>query len=335
MPEAGRSDRSDLSRRRWLGQALALGAWTAMGRTPTFGRSREGAEDVGDEPGGLFIETGLQNPAPLLGLFAVDPESSQWRRVLGEARFTARISPDRRSVAFQKYRRQDDPLPIWIADLRDGGEPRRLTDLRGRICWEPDGKALFVSGLAERDGDAFQTWRVPLDGSEKTRLPLPAEEQVLDISDDGRWLLTASVRGITEAGRRSRSYKVFIRRADGSDPQLLTEGTRYVTHRFAPDGRRVVFAKNEGEREVYSLHVIGRDGKDDRCLIKGDDEQSAFFACWSPDGKRLAVDLLDNEKDDKGKVNYVARHLEILELESGRRRDLKLPFAEAIPVDWR
>lgn len=335
MPHPGRSGRIKLTRRRWLGQAAALGGWAWATGRPTIGRASGDEVADGNELGGLFVQTGRQNPGPLRGLFAVDPESFQWRRVLEDGNITARVSPDRRSIAFGKLNEAGRFDGLWIADLGDDREPRRLSERFGRLCWGPDSKSLIVSGLIERNGNTFETWRVPRDGSAKSRIALPDDEQVIDLSPDGQWLLTVATLVLTEPGKRARTNRVYVRRIDGGNPQPLTEGTEYTTHRFAPDGQRVVYSRNDGERQVHSLWMVGRDGKDDHCLIKGTDDQSAFFACWSPDGKRLAVDVLDPEKDDKGKFAGFERHIEILELASGQRRDLNLPFAEAIPVDWR
>ena len=60
-------------------------------------------------------------------------------------------SPDSRSIAFSTKREGDEAAQIYILDLIDGGEARRLTDLSTGASapkWRPDGKAvLFESAV--------------------------------------------------------------------------------------------------------------------------------------------------------------------------------------------
>ena len=66
----------------------------------------------------------------------------------------------------------------------------------------------------------------------------------------------------------------------------LTRGLRAWSPTLSPDGRRVLFLRNEG---VYNgLWVVGPDGGSPRELIKV--ERMAFSSpCWSPDGRWIAL----------------------------------------------
>jgi Tol biopolymer transport system component len=314
---------------------LAAGAVVLGGR-----RVRAAVDDV--SKGRLYFMGRLKESGDeLFSIYAVDLATGQWDRVADRGRW-ARVSPDGKTIAFMRFQpRSQDPDGVWVGDARGAEEPRRVVDFNGMPCWSPDGKALIVSGLESEEGDEevrFQNWRMKPDGSDKVRLPIPIDEQVMDWSRDGRRLLSLR-RNAQPAKRTRQSFSPFLRKADGTGPRPLTEATDYATHRFAPDSRRVSFARQEGEAKepgdyAYSLWVADADGGEPRRMIRGDSERSAFFACWSPDGKRLAVDVLEPRRDDDGKYAGLTRHIELMDADGGHARRVELPHLNPIPLDW-
>jgi Tol biopolymer transport system component len=159
----------------------------------------------------------------------------------------------------------------------------------------------------------------------------------MDWSPDGRWLLTAARVDEPNAGLPRERFRAFVRKADGSDAHLLTESDGADdTYRFAPDSRQVVFIRREpGKSEFYSLWVVNRDGTELRKVIAGTPEIHPFFACWSPDGKRLAVNMIRTGQDDRGRPTSFDSHVQFFASDGKPGRRLDLPHAYVIPVDWR
>jgi Tol biopolymer transport system component len=314
-----------------VGGAVALNGHRARGRNDDAPKGR------------IFFDGRLENKEddPRC-IYALNLGTGQWDRVVQHAGWV-RVSSDGKAIAYPKFKpsgREGDG--VWVGDSRGIEEPRRVVDFNGTVFWSPDGHELIVSGLEPR-GDPneirFQSWRMKSDGSDRVRLRVPADEQVRDWSPDGRLLLTAKLIAPKAAGMR-RSVNVYTRKADGSDPRLLTEGTEYVTHRFAPDSRRVSFAREEAESKdlggySYSLWMAEAGGGEPRRVIRGSVDLSAFFSCWSPDGRWLAVDLIEPTRDEAGKVTGTVRHFEIMDADGGHRRKVELPHTDPVPLDWR
>jgi Tol biopolymer transport system component len=74
-----------------------------------------------------------------------------------------------------------------------------------------------------------------------------------------------------------------------------------ATCAFSPDGRKVLFvALDEGVR--MALHVVNVEGNEERTLVKPG-KFSDLYACWSPDGRRIAFSFahLDSSGKRAGK----------------------------------
>jgi hypothetical protein len=80
------------------------------------------------------------------------------------------------------------------------------------------------------------------------------------------------------------------------------------------------------------------DGKNAREIVKEVDLASPNGAFWSPDGKQLAVSLVNRELDENGKRVSRAR-IEIMNADGTNRRQPKLQGATSVFIgslgDWR
>ena len=272
----------------------------------------------------IYLTDGIQNGQ----LLAFDPRTGVRQELFDGCNFRLRISPDGRAVAFER------DGAVWVRSLSRDGEPRRLFDLEGAAfgappVWSHDGSQI-VASLGRRDEVRdvwlFTTLRINADGSGRTELKIPPEDGVQDWSPDGRWLLTTSSRN-AEIG-----WQLYVMRPDGTDLRVITEGGNPWAARFSPDGRSVLYTDGTTE-ERRGIWVVDFEAKGRRRVfpVVGKDHQ--LSACWSPDGKQIAVvdfDLNPGVDAPKG------GRLIVMDLDGGNRSEI--PLDEMHPTDmpdWR
>lgn len=122
--------------------------------------------------------------------------------------------------------------------------------------------------VADRSADErFEIFVAPVDGASPPALldaPLTAGEDVLHdfaLSPDGRWVAYAADQRVDEV------FELFTVPIDGSAPPRVRSGpfvaggdVRPGTFAFSPDARRLLYAADQDEDEVFELYecLIGR-----------------------------------------------------------------------------
>jgi dipeptidyl aminopeptidase/acylaminoacyl peptidase len=142
---------------------------------------------------------------------------------------------------------------------REGGEPRKLTDLEVDVrtpAWRPDGEALaFVADTHERDEHVYERsdlWVVTLDGSVSRLTDDEYDYGSPAWSPDGRWIVVEGGVGldvvIRERWDHGAPTDLWIFSADGRDRRNLTGAFDLVPAgaRFSPDGRWIYFTAQTG-----------------------------------------------------------------------------------------
>jgi Tol biopolymer transport system component len=252
-----------------------------------------------------------------------------------------RVSPDRQTLVFSENQE------TWICDTHGTKLPRRISDKIGELIWSPDGKRLVATKeeWPNRSHMKAETWRIDADGSNPVRLPIPDTDAVQDWSPDGQWFVTLSDRHPPHG----RGYQLYVMKTDGSQQRRLTEGGLNCNARFSPDGRKILYI-HQTRKEGNSIWVVDADGTNAREIVKsGPDHPRGQFgvatldsAFWSPDGKQIAMVLLDWKKGmvlmrDAEQANF---RIEIMDVDGKNRRELKLADAKFVYIfgygsDWR
>ena len=189
------------------------------------------------------------------------------------------FSPDGRTIAFLSNREDEKQSQIYLLPT-DGGEARKLTDLKGEIksfFWSPDGTRLLLQFRA-KDADEIERE----EDEEKKKLGVICRETTrVFYKEDGvgylphaRWHLriidvrTAEVRQITEGD-------VF----DEWDPA------------WSPNGNEIIFCSNHTDDpdldpDAIDLYVIPADGGEVKRVPTpvGPKSNPSF----SPDGRNIA-----------------------------------------------
>jgi Tol biopolymer transport system component len=279
---------------------------------------------------GKIYVTGRSEVGRGVALIAVEPEDREHSVVLEDCSSRARISPDGRRVAYEK----DDAM--WVRGLDPAAEPTRVVDLAGATsgspaAWSPDGKQLIISlGRHDEERRAWvhTTLRINADGTERKELPIPAEDGVQDWSADGRWLLTASSRGA------KIGWQLYVMRPDGTGSRRITEGGNPFYARFSPDGRHVVYSDN-ARGDQSGIWIVDVDGKNAHRVLPAV-RDTTDSACWSPDGKRIAVTVAPlNPKVDQGPDPRPVQVV-VVDLDSKGQSKIILPdLGRTDMPDWR
>ena len=166
----------------------------------------------------------------------------------------------------------------------DGGAPATIATVGvyvKSLQLTPDGSAVIVSALEDI---ALKLFRVPIGGGAVTKL-LPERASNGVVSPDGK--LIACTYGIAEP-----CGDLAILPVTGGTPRVLPmNGCLY---RWSPDGKSIVFVKNEGKKEnLYSLPLDGKEATPITSFADGIIENFA----WSRDGKRIVLTRSQQTRD--------------------------------------
>ncbi|MGE3174320.1 MAG: TolB family protein [Planctomycetota bacterium] len=156
---------------------------------------------------------------------------------------------------------------------------------------------LRVTFTSNRNG-SLNLWSCTLDGGDLRQLTTGGSDVGPAWSPDGRRLAFHS--------HRSGGWKIWVVEFDAEDrpgrPQRLTKGSggsfRYEYFPcWSPDGAHVAFERWDDQRKRFELHVVDRDGGNERTIARGDghDRQPS----WSPDGSSL---LFTSQRDGDAEV---------------------------------
>jgi dipeptidyl aminopeptidase/acylaminoacyl peptidase len=207
-------------------------------------------------------------------------------------------SPNSGSIAFSTKREGDEVSQIYLLDIAQGGEARRLTDISTgaeKPLWRPDGKAiLFESSVYPNALDDEANKKIAAERKERKynvrayeHYPVRYWNQWLDDRQP-----TLMVQGI-EAGSTAKdivSPTALAHAAGFSGAE--TESSVTLAPLWSPDGHEVIFTATTQRWDAvfahvgYQLYRMAAEGGSEPSLLSpvaGDYDDASF----SPDGKQL------------------------------------------------
>jgi Tol biopolymer transport system component len=310
-------------------QAEGSPAWSPDGRAIAFIRSGEGVITVSALGGrerkisaigthvrwaansqSVFIRTPCAGSPDKMCIDNVRIDTLERREIVrGEGAahsprgpWTFSASPDGQTLAFV-WSQRPGVSDIYTVPV-SGGRPKRLTKLNAIINsveWMPDGKSLIYSADTGRSGRSRLS-RIPENGS-----PSPGETLVAGQVESAE---QASVVGGRRGGSIRIAYSSFVRNVSlrrveiqpsGPEkpigtayPFVFQTGSHDCGSAFSADSRQYIFRSyRSGEGMLW---VVGSDGSDLHPLDALKVMQARpFESSWSPDGHRLAFELLSLE----------------------------------------
>jgi RNA polymerase sigma factor (sigma-70 family) len=231
-----------------------------------------------------------------------------------------RVSPDGKRLAFGSMLPVSlkggfaVPEDVYVVDLPLAGPPTAAA-MKGVIdpflAWAPDGKSLYVSGVPKdantilgMENKLIPRETVRYDVAAKTAKPvdLPEGHTVLDVSPDGKTLLTQTL--VPAGPRRISTYLVSL---DTLKPRAVGGADDgFSSARFSPDGSRILGTRVQSTKSTdpgLFVYDVTKDAAVKLPLSAAAIEGLNWGACavWSPDGERVAV-LWDGKVDGPGPV---------------------------------
>jgi dipeptidyl aminopeptidase/acylaminoacyl peptidase len=228
-----------------------------------------------------------------------------------------RVSPDGKRLAFMEQVIATDSR-VAISVLDEAGRKATLSagwDTLGGLAWSPDGKEVWFT--ASRAAAAPSLYAVSVAGQERLVLSIGAGLELMDVSRDGRVLLTerelrGEVRGAPD-GVHERSFSwldftvlgdlsadgknllfsewgqaggppaaLYLRGLADPVPTRLGDGLAFG---LSPDGAWALVGARVG---MGQLHLVPTGIGETKVLAQGTLE-AIMAACWFPDGRRIIV----------------------------------------------
>jgi hypothetical protein len=231
-------------------------------------------------------------------------------------------SPDGSQIAFARSPDKSDPVgdlegPLLVMNA-DGSHLHKLTSCRLPTCsdsaplWSPDGSRIAF----ERSGHDGGMFVIGSDGTDLARIA-DGPGELLAWSPDGA---KVSFTNTTESGAH-----LLVAKVDGSGTRILhqvPEAEGPIPSSWSPEGDRIAYlvTPRAGNRFVAELHVIDRDGSNDRVVYRFECCLSSWRGPqWSSTG--LLVLAIDLRGDGVGSWLYAVDPIEDKALALGRGTD--------------
>ena len=228
------------------------------------------------------------------------------------------VSPDGLHIVFVANRDggEDD---VFVIDA-DGRHETQLThtpDHEGDVQWSPNGKQVV---FARFDDGTSRIFAIGSDGKNEHAIgSVPGRGPTL--SPDGKQL-------VYMAGGSWTFTKLMVAAADGSNARQINDGKSIAwNNHWSPDGRSIVFTGRTEPKGKLGVFVVNADGSGLRQVTRfALEEGNAPWPVWSPDGRRLVIQV--NQLEQK------AAHIWLVDVATGEATKLAAhdqPFLDETP----
>jgi Tol biopolymer transport system component len=228
------------------------------------------------------------------------------------------VSPDGSRIVFISNRDGAEDLFVIAADGTGETRLTRTPETEAAPGWTPDGKQIVFSVFAN---DASRFCAIDPDGKNQREIAsVPGRAPAL--SPDGKRLVFMA--GTWTATR------LMVSALDGSNAKQITDGSSIAwNNHWSPDGTRIAFTSRTGPDGTLAVFVMKADGSERRQVTHLSPEDGrAQWPVWSPDGRRLAIQV--NGNDPKVKTC----HIWVVDVSTGDARKLAAhsqPYLDETP----
>jgi len=305
---------------------------------PLVGKDAKAVEARKGGTGEIIVRAADMSGSPerreeaFMGIAAIDPETGKWRTIY-KGLSDGPISPDGRYMVYsiRGLNLDKSQIGVWVHDLKSQTQGRRIFLRRGFPLWSHNGQKVVISVPLDNQPRKFETWRVNVNGTDQTKLPVPETDFVVDCSRDGNWLAAWS-----QGGDPNHRGRLTLIHPDGTGARWLTEGSAKsgvssASFKISPDGRSVAYAEmtTEGNASNARLYVVNTEGRQRREIPIKFEPDTLVTMHWSPDGARLALALMNPQTREAS--------LALVNLDGSNYRNLSLPPGKwnLLVCDWQ
>lgn len=190
------------------------------------------------------------------------------------------VSPDGKRIAYISRHGGDDNLYLSAAD---GTGEIRLSEISkpATPAWSADGKHILFSAMEK---DISHLYSVDADGKNQHEIASVSGRSPL-LSPDGKHV-------IYMAGTWTET-RLMVANTDSSDARMINDGKSPAwNHHWSPDGKRIAFTSRVDAGAPLTVFIMNADGTDRGAVTHiSADEGSAQWPVWSPNGKKLAIQV--------------------------------------------
>jgi Tol biopolymer transport system component len=248
--------------------------------------SEQGVWGAAWSPDGSKIVFSLFNPSVgAVELYLMNADGNARTQLTHNQRFNflPAWSPDGKTIAFISQLGSTITAEVHSINA-DGSNERELTENNAweyGMSWSPDSKQIVFG--SDREG-SWQIYSMNADGSDQKPLPNPADGNAPAWSRDGKQIAFVS--------SRHGEDEIYVMDPDGSNQTRLTANAVWEDNpQWSPDGRQIVFtSRPDGADNIF---VMDADGTHVRNITQSSAGEM-YLAAWSPDGKTILYDTIDN-----------------------------------------
>jgi hypothetical protein len=271
-------------------------------------------------------EQGMQG----IKILTVDPETGESAKLATPERLGGSLSPDCRYLASNRDRAGAPNEGIWVHDLTGTSPPRKLYDRFGFTHWLNNGEqAIVVDPIPQR---RYMTYRVKIDGTETTRLPIPETDCVEDCTRDGLWIVA---RDRTEEDRT----RIHVMHPDGTARRTIVDEMNMpnADFRLSPDGKKLAYVKItlEGTTATCAVWVLDIEEKEQKQVPIHFEPGDLVNLRWSPDGRRFALGFREQVALRKRPADLADDRIVVVDVDGSNMRKLPLPPSKLLLSDWK
>jgi dipeptidyl aminopeptidase/acylaminoacyl peptidase len=206
----------------------------------------------------------------------------------------ARLSPDRRGIAFVWYRLLEN-TDVFYVPTDASRPPVALTHTPEATCfvsWAPDSRAVIVA--EDHDGDERRRlYRVDLDRPGKL-LPLTEDRPPYylrggSLHPDGKTLFYGANYDIV-ASREIESTWLYRHDLDAGTRRVIARpvNPNYMALSLNSQGTHLLYSRKDRHPGGRQYHLVDVNGEEDREILNFGNEVKVF-ARWLPDGENILV----------------------------------------------
>jgi Tol biopolymer transport system component len=233
-------------------------------------------------------------------------------------------SADGRWIAYVTCTGEESSCNIWVIG-RNGHSAHQVTRCPARWCfgnlsptWTPDGRWIVFerdqrNAAGENRPGLFAIHPNGEGMHRLTRAPIDRDTSHTDaqLSPDGRWIVFTQV--VHESDDPNHLYVIRFngRSTEGRAHRLTPRWLDSDTPDWSPDGRLIVFTGHprvpgvDGTANIYSIRPNGLGLR--RLTHSAAGKGFDFFPCWSPNGRRIVFNHVDDAVDDLFTINRWGR----------------------------